>query len=134
MSINQKNDPRSTLEQLAQETPVHQSRYIELSVDIAGLIQDYIVREGISQKVFAERMGRQPSEISKWTSGFHNFTLKTLALLEEQMGERLIASQTEIDEEAVGFNAKFSLPVSGENSGGLQISPAVTHKEEPLAA
>lgn len=95
----QKKDTTSSLERLANSAPVRESRYIDLSVDIAGQIQNYLEHEGLSQNAFAEQLGKHPSEISKWTSGFHNFTLKTLALLEEATGVRMVASQTEVEDE-----------------------------------
>ena len=34
--------------------------------------------KGISKSEFAAKMGKSPSEISKWMSGKHNFTIDTL--------------------------------------------------------
>jgi transcriptional regulator with XRE-family HTH domain len=35
-------------------------------------------------------MGKKPSEISKWLNGEHNFTLRSLAKLEAELGEPII--------------------------------------------
>lgn len=44
----------------------------------------------ISSSNFAEMLGKRPSEISKWLSGNHNFTLDTIFEIEERLGETLI--------------------------------------------
>ena len=47
--------------------------------------------KGYSKKQFAEALGRRPSEITKWLSGEHNFTIATLARLSAFFGEQIIA-------------------------------------------
>ena len=68
-------------------------RYIDLTVDIATHIQDVLNAKGWTQKDLAEKMGRQNSEISKWLTGTHNFTLKTLAKIESLIGEEVVFSK-----------------------------------------
>ena len=46
--------------------------------------------EGLSKKQFAESLGRRPSEISKWLSGEHNFTIATLSKLGAFFGQPII--------------------------------------------
>jgi transcriptional regulator with XRE-family HTH domain len=46
---------------------------------LAAKIYDAIQQKGISKKQFAEMLGQQPSVITKWLSGTHNFTADTLA-------------------------------------------------------
>jgi hypothetical protein len=35
-------------------------------------------------------MEKSPSEVGKWLSGTHNFTIKTMAKIEHTLGEELI--------------------------------------------
>ena len=42
-------------------------------------ILDALEASGMSRKEFATKMGRQPSEVTKWLSGKHNFTSDLLA-------------------------------------------------------
>ncbi len=46
----------------------------------AEQIREAMKKRGLSRKRFAELMGRGPSEVTKWLSGRHNFTI---ALLQE---------------------------------------------------
>ena len=45
---------------------------------IAAKIADALKAQGLNQKDFALRLGKKPSEISKWLTGTHNFTHDTL--------------------------------------------------------
>jgi transcriptional regulator with XRE-family HTH domain len=45
---------------------------------------------GLSKKQFADALGRKPSEVTKWLSGEHNFTLKTIASLSAFFGKPVI--------------------------------------------
>jgi|LSQX01.2.fsa_nt_gb transcriptional regulator with XRE-family HTH domain len=46
---------------------------------IAGKITDTLKAKNISQKKFAEMLGKSESEISEWLSGNRNFTINTLS-------------------------------------------------------
>ncbi|MDE6078095.1 MAG: helix-turn-helix transcriptional regulator [Muribaculaceae bacterium] len=58
--------------------------------DVADRIYALMKEQGLNQKQLAIAIGHRPSEISKWLSGQHNFTLKTLALLTNFFGKPLI--------------------------------------------
>jgi transcriptional regulator with XRE-family HTH domain len=57
---------------------------------LATKIANAIKTKGLKKKEFAEQMGKVPSEISKWLSGTHNFTLETLMDIEAELGIKLI--------------------------------------------
>ena len=46
---------------------------------------------GLSKKQFADQIGRRPSEITRWLSGQHNFTVSTLAMLSAFFGKSIIS-------------------------------------------
>ena len=46
---------------------------------------------GLSKKQFADAFGRRPSEVTKWLSGQHNFTLRTIAMLSAFFGKAIIS-------------------------------------------
>ncbi|MDE6813919.1 MAG: helix-turn-helix transcriptional regulator, partial [Duncaniella sp.] len=45
---------------------------------------------GLSKKQFAEDIGKRPSEVTRWLSGEHNFTISTLAMLSSYFGKPII--------------------------------------------
>lgn len=62
---------------------------------LAIKIADAIEQSGMSKKEFASKLGKQPSEISKWLSGTHNFTIDTLNDISSVLNIRLVDDQTQ---------------------------------------
>jgi len=56
--------------------------FVQKSFDIADRINELLQQRGIGQKELAGLLGKKESEVSKWLSGTHNFTVKTLSLIE----------------------------------------------------
>ena len=52
---------------------------MELSVAIANRIYEILEAKGMSQKDFANLMGKTETEVSRWLSGTHNLTLATIS-------------------------------------------------------
>ena len=52
----------------------------------------------MEQKDLAKALGKNESEISKWLSGSHNFTLKTIARIEDVLGDKLLEV---VDDESI---------------------------------
>lgn len=62
-------------------------------MSLASKLYDLISEKGWGKSEFASLVGKQPSEVTKWLSGTHNFTIDTLAeicnVLNIQIGELL---------------------------------------------
>ncbi len=63
---------------------------MELSVAIANRIYDILETKGLSQKDFAQMMGKTETEVSRWLSGTHNLTLATLCKISLTLGQDII--------------------------------------------
>ncbi len=70
-------------------TPEEQAR-TDKKMRIAAIIADGIEAKGWGKKQFAEKMGKKPSEITKWLSGTQNFTVDTLTDIEQILGIRFL--------------------------------------------
>jgi transcriptional regulator with XRE-family HTH domain len=57
---------------------------------IADAIKSVIKEKGLGKSEFASLMGVQPSIITRWLSGTHNFTLETIISIEEKLGMEII--------------------------------------------
>jgi len=66
--------------------------FISLSLDIIDQVHYILKESGITQRELAEKLGKSESEISKWLSGGHNITLKTLAKLKVALGTDVITT------------------------------------------
>lgn len=63
---------------------------MELSVAIANRIYNILERRGMSQKSFAQLMGKTETEVSRWLSGTHNLTMSTICRISIALGEDII--------------------------------------------
>lgn len=52
--------------------------FIEKNLAITERVKDELEKRGWSQRDLARNMGKNPSEVSKWLSGMHNLTLKSI--------------------------------------------------------
>ena len=60
------------------ETKIYVQKNLALVAEVIRLMQ----QKGWTQKVLAKELGKSESEVSKWLSGLHNFTLKSITKLE----------------------------------------------------
>ncbi|HBC21764.1 MAG TPA: XRE family transcriptional regulator [Porphyromonadaceae bacterium] len=70
--------------------PPEMKREIDASFAISDRIDGLMRKRGLTKKQFADQIGRRPSEITRWLSGEHNFTIATLAMISEFFGEPII--------------------------------------------
>lgn len=75
---------------MVESVPTDISRELDLSFDIAYRIEEILKRKGWSQADFARASGKKEAEISKWMSGQHNFTIRTIASIEKILGEKIL--------------------------------------------
>ena len=61
---------------------------------LAVLIDEALKTKNWNKKQLAEAMHKNPSEVTKWLSGTHNFTLETLYLIESYLDVTLFTVPT----------------------------------------
>lgn len=65
-------------------------RYVQKNLAVVAEINRLIQEKGWSQKVLAQKLGKTESEVSKWLSGLHNLTIKSIAKLETVLNADLL--------------------------------------------
>jgi len=70
--------------------PEENARFTDKNLDISEQVYALLEKKGLSQKEFAQLLGKNESEVSKWLSGLHNLTLKSIARMEAALGEDII--------------------------------------------
>ena len=63
---------------------------VQLSSDIIARLDAILKQKNMTQKDLARKMGRLEAAISRWTSGFPNLTLKSIAEISTALDEPLI--------------------------------------------
>lgn len=76
-------------EQLEKVTP-EIKKEMDWSAEIVKRIEQILEEKGITHRELASRIGCNETQIVRWTRGFPNYTLSTLAKLSEALGEDLI--------------------------------------------
>lgn len=77
--------------EMVSQVPPEIKEEIDLSFAISNKIDSLMQERGLSKKQFADQIGKRPSEITRWLSGQHNFTISTLAMLSEFFGKSIIS-------------------------------------------
>ncbi len=79
-----------TLKEILGPIPNAVQMKIDYSIQISDRIESLMQERGLSKKQFADALGKRPSEVTKWLSGQHNFTLATLSMLSAFFGQSII--------------------------------------------
>jgi antitoxin component HigA of HigAB toxin-antitoxin module len=61
-----------------------------LSFEISNKLDALMQERGLSKKQFADAIGKRPSEITRWLSGEHNFTIATIVMLSVFFGKPIV--------------------------------------------
>ena len=81
---------KSSFDKMLADVPADIKHEVDLEFAISGRISHLMNKHGLTKLEFAKALGKRPSEITKWLSGQHNFTIRTIALLSTFFGEPLI--------------------------------------------
>lgn len=65
-------------------------RFIDKSLQVGDEIVRLLEEKGMTQRQLAKALGKKESQVSKWLTGFHNFTLKTITEIEDVLGEDIL--------------------------------------------
>lgn len=66
------------------------AKLVEKNLAIANKIHEMLEKRGLKAADLARMLNKQPSEISKWLTGTHTFTTKTVTKIETVLGEDII--------------------------------------------
>ncbi|MCB0782398.1 MAG: helix-turn-helix transcriptional regulator [Flavobacteriales bacterium] len=83
-------DRKNVIQRLRARIKPESRRYVQKNMDIAQQVRVYLEAQGLTQKEFAQRLGKQPSEVSRWLSGLHNLTLESITKMEAELNADII--------------------------------------------
>ena len=79
------------LDRIRNRIPSSQKRMMGISFDISAQIYEYMKKENnMSRKELAKRLNKKESEVTKWLTGGHNFTIETIAKIEEVFQKKIL--------------------------------------------
>lgn len=74
--------------------PKEIQRKVEFNLDIADEIYNCLSAKGLKPVDLAKRLNKSESEISKWLTGTHNFTIKTIMKIEAALGIEILSTRS----------------------------------------
>ncbi|MDE6410621.1 MAG: helix-turn-helix transcriptional regulator [Muribaculaceae bacterium] len=81
---------RTSLRELLGDITPEERAEARLSFQISNRLDSLMQEKGLTKKQLADAIGKRPSEITRWLSGEHNFTISTLAMLSSFFGQPII--------------------------------------------
>jgi len=88
---------------LEQNPNLEIEKFISRNLAITEKVRKALEEKGWSKAKLAEEMGKRPSEVSKWLSGMHNITLKSIVKMEIALDIDLIQLEPKKEVEYVVF-------------------------------
>lgn len=79
-------DTANWLQDAIANIPADMKKQYDYSFDLSDRIDEQMKAKGVSKKQLAELTGKSPSEVTRWLSGQHNFTLATIAKISVALG------------------------------------------------
>lgn len=73
-----------------QKGPEDIERFVDKNLDISQQVFALLEEKGWKQSDLAEALGKTNAEVSKWLSGMHNLTLRSIAKMEAALGADII--------------------------------------------
>ena len=83
--------------------------------ETAAQIKDAMDQAGMTRKMLADKLGKSPSEVTRWLSGDHNFTSNLLAEISYALGKDITGIPDTNDNLVEGYlqepAARYSIPM-----------------------
>ncbi len=81
----------SKMQELLDEVTPLEMEQTKTKMQLAARIEDFMRAKGWNKSQFAEKVGKNPSEITKWLSGTQNFTVDVLKEIASTLGVEITA-------------------------------------------
>lgn len=110
------------IEKLMAERDSKQTAKVKKRMMLAAKIGDGIKAKGWKKKDLAEALNKQPSEITKWLSGMHNFTSDTLWDIEDVLDIELISLTDKKQDQVTNYYLTVSQKPEKQSSDSIIIN------------
>jgi antitoxin component HigA of HigAB toxin-antitoxin module len=81
---------KTPLRELLGDISPEERAQTRLSFEISNKLDALMQERGLTKKQLADAIGKRPSEITRWLSGEHNFTIATIGMLSAFFGKPIV--------------------------------------------
>jgi transcriptional regulator with XRE-family HTH domain len=107
-------------------------KLVKRNLAIANRIADILSHKNMKPADLARVMGKQRSEISKWLSGTHSFSTKTITYIECALGEDIISVYAALQNESSSPSITVTEKYSGNTAIDVGGSGITNEQEVPV--
>jgi transcriptional regulator with XRE-family HTH domain len=120
------NNDFNIIDEILNSVSPQEEYHIEQKMLLAARIDKLREGKGWNKVQFAKAMNKKPSEITKWLSGTHNFTLDTLLDIQNIFSIDLVNTSDKSFEQVVQFY--YSINIQAQNPKPCSISDFLSEK------
>ena len=129
---------QSAFDEIGARAPKDSAIFVDLALDISDWVDAILKKKGMTRRELAQALGKTDSEVSKWISGLHNLTLKSIAKLSAVLDETIVATPQKFwEQHQTGVEVKIEgAQVKGEpfSAPGLlnlsQVRLTISHSSK----
>jgi ribosome-binding protein aMBF1 (putative translation factor) len=123
MSKNTEKYSRDIIEDILTEISPQEQKRTDNRMMLASKIKDGMDAKGWKNKHLANALNQQPSVITKWLSGTHNFTSDTLSDIEDVLGIKLFAVEEDKVSQVIHYHLNVTSTVVNNSIECNSLSP-----------
>lgn len=115
------------IENLLKEISPEEQKLTDRKMLLAVRIDEAMKSKGIKKGQLAQMLGKRPSEVTKWLSGTHNFTVETLWEIGDALGIDLIFLKDKPERIIYIAHAEVSSSSAGTYQNPWSLDPNVVY-------
>ncbi|WP_394773787.1 helix-turn-helix domain-containing protein [Flavobacterium sp.] len=105
-----------------EDLPEINSKFVDMSLTIARYMSNFTKSKEFKQKDIADKLGKTEPEISKWFSGLHNLTLKSIIKLQLASPIKLLNPALFVEEKTDNTTASSAIVVNMDSHSYAKTS------------
>lgn len=118
-------------ERMMAKMPEDVKIFVDKYADIVVRINQLLKEKGYTQKDLAEKLDKKPSEISKWLNGDHNFTLRSIAKIEAELGETILYVPRQVAFQSAGESkARMTVYRNDHINTNVEFTSVISTKDK----
>lgn len=105
------------IDRVLEKLPEANKNYVTKSLEIVHQIAIVLKEKGMNQKALADKLNKTEPEVSKWLSGTHNFTMRTITAIETALGKEVLVVPYKVSANMFKYMALPMKATSNEKPG-----------------
>jgi predicted XRE-type DNA-binding protein len=92
--------------EVIEQAPEKSKNHVIKSLEIVNQINHLLKERSINQKILADKLEKTQAEVSKWLSGTHNFTVRTITAIETVLQAEIIVTPLKVKSNPLQYTTR----------------------------